>query len=365
MKILRIINSLAIGGAERSVVGNLPLHKKNGLDIEVLLLNGKKTFFLNQLKKDNIKVHSLGIDNNIYNPFLIIKLCKIIKNYDIIHAHLFPSLYWVAIAKFLVRSKVKLVFTEHSTHNRRKQNWFLRRIDKFIYSQYNVVIAISEAASLNLKESLEKNDKPEIVTINNGVDFKKLKQESLIVNKELKKKYINKKIVLQIAAFRPEKDQETLIKSLLYLPEEYYVFFVGDGERRVICEKLVESLGFVDRVLFLGFQENVGSVISLADIVIMSSHWEGFGRAAVEAMALDKPVIATNVPGLRDVVDNAGLLFDVGDSEHLSKLILSLKDMEYYNLISRKCEERSKLYNIEFMVSAYEDVYKKVYNKVN
>ena len=75
MKILRIINSLQVGGAERSIVTNVPLHK-NRIEMDILLLNGADSIFLDKLKNKNVRIFSLGKKNNIYNPFLIFKLRK-------------------------------------------------------------------------------------------------------------------------------------------------------------------------------------------------------------------------------------------------------------------------------------------------
>lgn len=356
MKILRVINSLNIGGAERSVVGNVPLHIQNGIDMEVLLLTGKRTFFLEELEKQHIKIHVLGKNNNVYNPFLIFKIIKYINKYDLIHVSLFPALYWVAIAKIVTRSKTKLIFTEHNTHNKRMNRPFFKWVDRFIYKQYNQIVAISPEANFNLSNHL--SGKYAISTIYNGVDISKIKNV-------YKKDSINlvptdKKIILQIAGFREQKDQDTVIRSLSLLPKEYHVVFAGDGQRMNICKDLAKSLNVFDRISFLGLQNNVENILSCADVVVMSSHWEGFGRAAVEGMAAAKPVIATNVSGLSDIVGGAGLLFEVGDHKKLADLIMNLfKDEKFYNKIALKCSERAEKYDIKTMVKGYELLYQK------
>ncbi|NHN26152.1 glycosyltransferase [Flavobacterium jejuense] len=355
MKILRVINSLNIGGAERSIAGNVPLHVMNGFEMDVLLLDGNQTFFVEELKKNGIKVTWFGVNNFIYNPFFVFKISKIINNYDVVHAHLFPSLYWVALAKIVTRSKVKLIYTEHSTYNKRRDYFFLKWIDQFIYNKYDKIIAISKEATKALSKHIMRTD---IITIPNGVDLSKVKEESKIVLNDLSKKYIGKKIIVQVAGFRISKDQDTVINCLALLPNKYVVLFVGDGERIEICKALVEKLNVSDRIEFLGLQNNIGAILNLADVVVMSSHWEGFGRAAIEGMALGKPVIATNVSGLADVVKDAGLLFEKGNVNQLKELILKLELTDFYALISKKCEERAEEYNIKKMIDSYEDIYK-------
>ena len=176
MKILRVINSLNIGGAERSVVSNVPIHRKNGFDIDVLVLNGSRTHFYEDLAKKKINIISLGKNNNIYNPLMIFKVTKYINNYDVLHVSLFPALYWVAFAKILTRSKTKLIFTEHNTINRRMGNYFFEIFEQIIYKQYDRIVAISPEANESL--SLHLKNKIKVSTIYNGVDVARVYKES-------------------------------------------------------------------------------------------------------------------------------------------------------------------------------------------
>lgn len=356
MRILRIINNLNIGGAERGIVGNIPVHIKNGYDIDVLLLDGKDTFFLSELQEHGVVVKFLGKNNNIYNPLLILKLFKYMNEYDLIHVHLFPSLYWVAFAKMFSHSKTRLIFTEHSTDNRRMKKWYFNPIDRVVYRQYETIVAISDSTKKVLAGHL--GDQTNIVTINNGVDISKVREEGRIELNEFASKYVGRKILLQVANFHEAKDQDTLIRALPLLSDDYVAIFIGDGKRRAYCEELGSQLNVQDRIEFVGLQSNVGAFINLAKAVVMSSHVEGFGRAAVEGMALGKPVIASNVPGLADVVRGAGLLFEVGDYRKLAEHILSLSnDREYYDQIAEKCLERASMFDIDNMVKQYEDIY--------
>lgn len=361
MKVLRVINSLTTGGAERSILNMVPLHIKNGIQMDILLLNGKETYFHKELKKEGVNTYSLGINNNIYNPFLIFKILKYIKSYDIIHVHLFPALYWVALAKLFVNTNAKFVFTEHATHNRRRNFKIFKYIDRFIYKRYDKIISISEATDKNLKDYL--NIKLNSIIIYNGIDLKSIIYESEIEPDIINKDINNYKILLQVSSFRDAKDQDTLIRSLQHLPENYCIILIGEGERKIICEKLANDINVANRVFFLGNQKNVGQFIKKADIVVLSSHWEGFGRAAVEGMALKKPVIASNVPGLSDVVGRAGLLFKKGDEKDLAAIVLKLmNDKKYYDIIASQCLKRSKSFDISNMIKGYEEVYHNLLN---
>ena len=107
MKVLQIINGLSTGGAEKLLVDSASFYVKKGLSMDVLSLSRKRTPFWEELEK-NLNSEIFGLtDKSIYNPILIFKLIPYLKQYDIIHLHLFPTLYWVVLAKYLSFSNVK------------------------------------------------------------------------------------------------------------------------------------------------------------------------------------------------------------------------------------------------------------------
>lgn len=356
MKVLRVINSLGIGGAERSIVNNVPIHKANGIDMDVLLLDGTRTFFLDELQQCGVNVSWLGRGMNLYNPLIVFRLVPIFRNYDLIHVHLFPALYWVAFAKILSGSKVKLIYTEHATHNRRRGKLLFKWLDRLVYSQYTTIIAISNATKLALDEQTGNPGKS--VVIPNGVQIEELKRSSASLPDSFDSRLQGRKVLVQIGGFRPEKDQDTLIRALTVLPEDYVVIFVGDGPRRDDCERLADMLEVGARVIFAGVQHDVAPFICCADLVVMSSHWEGFGRAAVEGMALGKPVVASNVSGLSEVVKGAGRLFEVGDYNGLAAVVRELmSSSDVYAEASENSRARAEEYDVSFMIEGYERVY--------
>lgn len=355
MKILRVINNLNTGGAERSLETNVPIHISNGYEMDVLVLDGTASPFMKSLKEKNVRVFSTGI-SSLYNPLQIIKIARFIKKYDIVHVHLFPALYWVAIAKMVSRAKCHLVFTEHSTENRRRNNPIFRLFDRFIYKRYERIIAISDATCRNL--SLHLGDDSRITTIPNGVDLRPYEQQydKLTIDGVDKEAFI----ITQIASFRRQKDQDTTIKSLQFTNHNVHAVFAGVGDRLETCRQLARDMGLEDRVHFLGSRMDIPAIVKSSDVVVMSSNYEGFGRAAIEGMAGRKPTIATNVAGLRDVVGGAGLLFEVGDARKLAENITRLQeDGGYYNMIADKCYNRAQEYSAKKMIEGYERIYKK------
>ena len=360
MRILQIINNLDLGGAEQLIAELVPRLRNKNVKCELLVLEDLNTNIKKRLTSQNIKILTLG---SIYNPLNIIKLIPIIRKYDIIHSHLFPSQYWVSLAKLLSFSRTKLVTTEHSTNNRRRNRKILQIFDEFIYKRYDIIICISEDVLKSLALVFKsKRITSKLRIVNNGVNISRFYEctqktdiSKIVIDFNENANY---KFITQIASFRNAKDQDTLIKATSKLPSNYIVLLVGDGERREKCEHLVEKFGLEKQVYFLGNRSDIENIIQLSSIIVVSSHWEGFGLAAVEGMAAGKPVIASNVPGLSEVVSDAGILFNKGDFIELSKSILRLcSDEDYYIRISNKCVERAKYYDIDVMVNSYKNIY--------
>lgn len=355
MKVLQIITSLNTGGAEKLIIDTVPLYQQKGIKMDVLSLKKNKTPFWNQLEKNSIgKIIGLTTDS-VYNPLLVFKIIPYLKKYDLIHAHLFPVLYWVVLAKWISFSKTKIVYTEHNTNNKRREKKLFQKIDRIIYSGLHQIITISLEVDNKLKEHLKGKEK-DIELIHNGVDVERYANAQALSKTE----FFSKEdfILIQVSSFREQKDQPTLIKSLNFLPNNIKLLLVGDGHLKINCEKLVNDLNLQNRVKFLGIRTDIPELLKTADIVLLSSIYEGLSLSSIEGMA-SKPFIASDVPGLREIVKDYGLLFQQGNPEELANHILSLyNDKTFYNKIANQCLERAQEFDIHKMVERYVEVYK-------
>ncbi len=359
MKVLHVINSLGTGGAEKLLIDSLPSFSERLDVVDLLLIDGRETPFLSELTKGfKGKVFSLTNSGSIYNPLFIKHLLPYIKKYDLCHVHLFPSLYYVALCKSFYQLNTRLCFTEHNTNNRRLSNPIFRTIDKFVYSQFENIICITEQVK-NVLCSKMKLDPQKCFVINNGVKLNQF-TDSISYKKEIFDFRDSDIVLLQVSRFFEQKDQKTLIEALRYLPANVKLLLVGSGPLMHDCKQLSIQLNVQERVRFLGVRMDVPSIVKTSDIVIQSSNWEGFGIAAVEGMASGKPVIASDVPGLREVVKDAGLLFTKGNAQDLaSKVKQLLNNTAYYEEVSKSCLKRSIQYSIENLVDSTIDLYKR------
>ena len=358
MKILQVITSLRTGGAEKLILDSVPLYQKQGLSVDVLSLNNSDSKFRTQLKKtSNGKVNGLTVKSE-YNPLLIFKIIPHLKKYDLVHIHLFPTIYWVVLAKLLSRSKVKLVYTEHSTANRRRENWIFKIIDRFIYKKIDYIVTIADEVDLNLKKHL-KGTGYKFQQIENGIDVELYNTAEPYPKSDFFKK--DDFILIQVSSFRWQKDQKTLIKSLQYLPNNIKLLLVGDGSLINESKELVQALKMTERVKFLGNRDDVPRLLNTSDIVVLSSIHEGLSLSNIEGMSVGKPFIGSNVQGLREIVEGYGLLFEQGNEKDLADLIMNIySDSVLYNRIANQCLVRAKEFSIHKMVNQYIQLYNNI-----
>lgn len=139
----------------------------------------------------------------------------------------------------------------------------------------------------------------------------------------------------------------------------------GDGEERNALEQLAGESGLDGKVRFLGNRGDMPSVMAAMDVFVLSSRNEGFGRVLVEAMAAGVPVVATDVGGVAEVVEDgvSGLLVPPGDPECLAEAMRRLFEDEFLrNRLRENGRMRAWAYDTRQMVDSYEDMYAELLN---
>jgi len=363
MKILHIIGSLEMGGAENLLIPLTAEQKRQGNDVSVLLLRKANNPTVTQkIRSNGIAVEWLT-EGSLYNPLLVIKLRPRISQCDICHVHLFPSLYWAAFAKWLTKKPAPLVYTEHSTKNRRRKNPILKRVDRIVYQYaYQHVIACSEKARETYLEAYPSIK--HITAVNNGVDTMLNREAMPYMKSELLGISEDSFVVTMVARFMFMKRQDTIVEAISKLPAKFHACLVGsepNDEGLLKVKKIAEDLGVSDRIHFLYIRSDVPRILKSSDVVMMSSEYEGLSLSSIEGMAAGKPFIATDVNGLREVVSGAGELFELYNSDQLASILLRLEsDKEYYSLVAKRCSQRAAEFDIKVMADKYSDIYYKV-----
>ena len=355
LKVLHVITSLRTGGAERLMVDLLPRLRERGLQVELAVFDGTATDFYSALEAQGIPIHALGMGvRAMHSPCCIPALRRLMRQFDIVHTHNTPSQYFVAIASMGMKLAPKLVTTEHSTMNRRRNSFLFRHLDKWMYGRYNKIIGVSDSTTLSLLNYL--HGLQQSITIDNGIAVDAFHHATAA--QDIMEAFGQNKRLVMSAAFRFPKDHETIIRALHLLPDDYHLLLAGDGNRRRIVEEFVKQEQLSQRVHFLGNRNDVANVLKAADVIVMSSRYEGLSLSSLEGLASGRPVVASDVPGLREIVGNAGILFPQGDAQALAKTILALE--EHPKLRQQTIEkglQRAYQYDISTMIEAYWQVY--------
>lgn len=366
LKILQVINNLGSGGAERLLADYVSQNAllDNNVENDILTLNNNSSIFSEEISKNGVKIINLNC-SSIYSLNNIFKLRKIINTneYDICHVHLFPSQYWVVLAYLISnkRNKMKLITTEHNTYNRRRDIYFFKFIDRFIYSNFDKIISISEDTQTSLKRWLNFDEKNKNVfnIISNGVDTKKFKLATRITKSDLiPNADINTIIIVMVARFTEQKDHKTLVNALKFLPDNYHLILVGTGEKEEKLKEYVKLADVSERVHFFGVRKDVENILKSSDVMVLSSKWEGFGLVAVEGMASGLPVIVSNVQGLNTVVDDSDLQFEYGDFQELAQKIINLENKELYKEKLEYSQKQAEKFNLDAYINNINELYK-------
>lgn len=219
-----------------------------------------------------------------------------------------------------------------------------------MYRRYAQIVCIGDKALDNLEEYLGKDGKAR--TIYNGVDTQRFIHPLKDITGQ------SDFVVTMVAAFRPQKDHETLLRAFKHLPANYHLQLVGDGDRINEMKELCHQLGLDDQVSFLGARMDVPDILDQSDVVVLSSHWEGLSLSSIEGLASGRPFVASDVEGLREVVGGAGVLFPQGDDKALAAEIKALcENPAHYSAVATACQNRAREYDISVMADAYNRLY--------
>ncbi len=354
MRVLHVIDSLNRGGAEVMLTAMAPLFRARGVMCDVVALLRRPSPLEHSLLDQHIHLRYTGIPH-LYSPRQIFALADLFDSYDIVHVHLFPAQLWTVLAAVRLRYRIPLVTTEHNTWNSRRR-WWLRPIDRWMYEHYKRIACISQATADSLIEWCPGAAHKTIV-IPNGIPLDAFENAQPVTLAQVPSDVAR---LVFVGRCDVQKNHATLLRALTAVPDAH-LLLVGDGPLRPELEKMAESLGIGNRVTFLGWRCDVAGVLKASDIYVHSTHSDGFGIAACEAMAAGLPVVASDVPGLAQLVAGAGLLFPAGDEEALARCLTALiSSPEQQREMSRASLQRARQFSIENTVDGCIRMYESV-----
>ena len=318
MKILRLTTLLDFGGQEKQYLSftEKPELLKNEYVFVAIGYGGNAERIL---RERGFEVHILNRNfsiKNLSNTWAVYKLIKKLKP-DVVHTAAAEANFHGIIAAKL--AGVKYIIGEEigiPSHSSMAKKVFAR-----VYRFTKKVICVSESVKSHLVKTGEISEEKGIV-IYNPVSFpSKQKFE--------KSEKFN---IVYIGRLEKVKNVETLVKAFSKIQnKKIQLTIVGDGREMDNLQNLVNELKITEAVLFEGFQNNIGKYLSAADLYVLPSYSEGFGIAAVEAMFLKVPVLATQVGGVPEFINHGenGWLFDPLNMEELTSKMEMIISMDY------------------------------------
>lgn len=237
----------------------------------------------------------------------------------------------------------------------------------FSINQSDAITAVSQ----NLRDETFKTFKieKEIDVIHNFVDVQRFSRKPI----DAFKKVIapnGERILMHASNFRRVKRVQDVVRIFQKVSEQIpsKLLFVGDGPERGPAENLSRELGICDHVRFVGKQEQMEDILAIADLFLLTSDYESFGLAALEAMAAGVPVVSTNAGGLGEIMVQGvtGYMGNVGDVETMSRQALDiLQSDERLQTFKQQAAEHAHSFDIHNIVPMYERLYESVLQKVN
>lgn len=355
-KILYVITSLGLGGAENLLLSYVKRLDRNKYSFYVCCLREKPDDLILDIS-DYAEVTNLRI-NNKFNPIVIFHLIKLIRQIqpDLIHTHLFQARFYTTIAHLIYRRGI--LFThKHNNVNPIKHNIFIF-LEMLSILFNKKVIAISQS----VKKSLIKYEfvpEKKIYVIPNGIDYQKF-SKSVKFEDYSKEKGI---VIGTVCRLEWQKGIIYLLfamKIILAKFPDTRLEIVGDGSLLGELKDFSRKLGISNSVNFFGKFADVIPFYKRMSVFVLPSLYEGFGIVLLEAMAAGVPVVATNVDGIKEVVINgeSGILVPPKNPEAIASAVIKI--IENPQLAGDLVEQglkRSRLFDIQEHVMKIDNFY--------
>ena len=380
IKVLQVIPKLGYGGAETGCYDLAHYLAETGCSSYVAAAGGELVKFIDKKKVKffRLPVHSKNPIFIFFNTIILVFII-LFFNISIIHARSRAPAWSCFLATKITRRK--FVTTFHGTY---KFNNSIKKFYNSVMVRSSLIIAGSNFifSHINSNYSRYIDLKKKFLVIFRGINIDYFdpsttltsEEDDLLIKWKLKK---DKKIILLPGRLTSWKGQEVFIEALNLVNielgyEAFYAVILGSDQGRDVYSKklkrLSEQYRMTSQLKFIEHCKNMALAYKISDIVISSSiEPESFGRVAVEAQSMEKPIIASNIGGSNETIVNnkTGFLFESGNPESLSKKIIEVLNLDETTLKSMGIEGRKnaiKKFNVEKMCFSTYSEYIKLLN---
>jgi len=380
LKVLQVIPKLGYGGAETGCYDLAHYLPENNCSSYIVTSGGELLKFIDQKKVKLIKlpVHSKNPILILFNSIVLIFII-LFHNISIVHARSRAPAWSCLIATKITRRK--FVTTFHGTYNFKSS---IKKLYNSVMVRSNLVIAGSNFIFSHIKDNYSKylDLKKKFLVIFRGINVDYFDPSTTIETEEnnlLSSWGVtrDKKLILMPGRLTAWKGQELFIEALNLVNKElghqsFYAVILGDDQGRDIYTKkikrLAEQYRLIPQLKFVEHCKNMPLAYKISSLVVSASiEPEAFGRVAIEAQSMEKPIIASDIGGSNETITNnvSGFLFESNNPESLSKKIIEVLKLDESRLKLIGIEGRKniiKKFNVEKMCFSTYSEYKKLLN---
>jgi len=351
---------MGIGGKERFLDSLIRGLQGSGFDMHVCCLRERGTYY-EPLRSDGYAVSFLAKKRGL-DIAAAVRLKRVIADVrpDIVHAHDSTALFLLFLASRLGASSARLVASLHGGHVRLSPG--RRTLQRAVLRRCDVAIGVSQRQVELLRTQLGPD--VSLMHIPYGIEALPLTGTGKRPH-ESTTSSVGAPLIVMAARFEKPKDQDSLVRAMVQIREEFKgaeCILAGSGGRLHAIQALVSELGLDSAVHFIVDTKDVGAIISQADVCVLSSFHEGLPICILEYMAAQKPVVASDVGGVREMIRNEqeGFLIEPGDPRMLAERISCLlRDPAAARQMGARAGERVEAqFRLSGMLDAYAQAYR-------
>lgn len=362
MRILYIVTSLGVGGAERQTIALAERMAARGNTVAILTLkhvDEELPVRLPVLRLNLAKTPS-GIQRGLKFSAGFLAAFRA----DIVHSHTFPANLFARLLRRQMQSDEELPVIVNTIHNIYEGGWHRRLLYRLTRPWVNAITAVSEAAAdAHARGCGIARDS--ITVIANGIETDEYTPDA--ERRAYTRSLMgagNHFIWLAIGRLAPAKDYPNLLRAWLQVRRDdsaARLWIAGEGDAaEAVHEALPLDKAEGEGVEWLGLRRDIRDLLDAADGYVLSSAWEGMPLAVAEAMAMGKPIVATRVGGVVELVGDAGLLVEANSSDalaHAMRTVMAMDEEERYEIGIRAQARVQDSFSLTAAVDAWESLY--------
>ena len=363
-RILLLIKGLGRGGAEQILASAAPHLDRTRFDYEVAYLLPWKDALVKDLADAGVPSRCLDGSRGVA---WVSRLRRLVRDerFDLVHAH--SPVAASAARAALAPTASPVVYTEHNVWERYHPATYWTNMLTFARNRHVFAVSDHVKDSIRYPAALARRRMPPVETLYHGIDLASI--EAWTSRDGVREEFgiaADCPIVGTVANLKSHKRLDQLLRAAVLvrdrLPQVRFIL-VGQGPLESELRSLAHTLGLDDTVVFTGFREDAPRVCSAFDVFALSSEHEGLSIALIEALALGKPAVLTDVGGVTEVVADGrqGYIVPVGHPPALADRIVDLlMDPSLRSRMGEQGRARARSFDIRHSVRRIEQVYEEV-----